>query len=242
MSGVVDAARMNAARVDMEGIAQALRSFLDDIGCVFVPQNQGTSADRRTRGGRGRSDNVVVAPTIAPPVAPPTGNDSQRALSSALSASVCAVPEICSGDAVEVLVTSGDVPAQGPEGEGDWLESPDGAWVDFLEYYLVSNTPGNDAERRFPTLADCGEAVADLFGGLRAWQGAYANVSAGDPWGNRYAINSFLLTQTTGEDVVILSAGPDQEIDSPFYMDGFVPGDDDIALVFDAGPTEVPGR
>lgn len=62
-----------------------------------------------------------------------------------------------------------------------------------------------------------------------AWahgKAAYLNVGAGDPWGNRYAISTYLLTQTAGEDIVILSAGPDQEIDSQFYMDGFEPGDE----------------
>lgn len=245
MGGVMDAARLNAARSDMTAIAQALQAFLDDISCVFVPQNNTAGADRQGRsgGGRGRSSSVVVAPTEVPPTMPPTGDDSgAMRFSAALAASACSAGSVCSGDAVEIMVSAGDVPAEGPEAGSDWLDSPDGRWVDFLEYYLISNTPGDDASRGFPTLEDCGDVVADLFNSLRAWQGAYLNVGAGDPWGNRYAVNTYLLTQTTGEDVVILSAGPDEEIDSPFYMDGFVAGDDDIALIFSSGPTEVPER
>ena len=72
--------------------------------------------------------------------------------------------------------------------------------------------------------------------------GAYLNLGHGDPWGNRYAANVYFLSQTDGIDVVVLSAGPDQEIDSSFAMDGFVPGDDDIAVLFSTGPDSVPGR
>jgi type II secretory pathway pseudopilin PulG len=243
MSGAIDSARLSAARAEMVAISWALQAFLDDIGCVFVPQNQGDGESRSSRGGRARSDSLVIAPTQSAPAQPPTGSGSHsRALSATLGASACSAPSVCTGDAVEILISAGDIPALGPEGDDFWVDPPDGEWVDFLEYYLISNTPGDDAGRRFPTLDDCGDVIADLFSGVRAWQGAYLNVGAGDPWGNRYAISTHLLTQTTGEDVVILSAGPDLEIDSQFYMDGFVPGDDDLALIFSTGPTEVPGR
>ncbi len=36
-------------------------------------------------------------------------------------------------------------------------------------------------------------------------------------------------------DVVVISAGPDEEIDSRFTMDGFVPGDDDIICLVSRG-------
>ncbi len=243
MSGAVASARLSAARTEMAAISSALRAFLDDIGCVFVPQNQGDGETRSSRGGRARGDTLVIAPMQSAPVQPPSSAGSNsRAFSAALGASACSAENVCTGDAVEILISAGDIPALGPEGDDFWVDPPDGEWVDFLEYYLISNTPGDDAGRRFPTLEDCGDLITDLFSGVRAWQGAYLNVGAGDPWGNRYAISTHLLTQTTGEDVVILSAGPDQEIDSQFYMDGFVPGDDDLALIFSTGPTEVPGR
>jgi type II secretory pathway pseudopilin PulG len=243
MSGAVASARTTAARSDITAIASALQAFLEDIGCVFVPQNQGGAETSSGRAGRARSSSVVVAPMQSAPTQPPAaGNDDARVVSEALAASACSAENVCTGDAVEILVSAGDIPALGPEGDEFWVDPPDGEWVDFLEYYLISNTPGDDAGRRFPTLEDCGDVIVDLFSGVRAWQGAYVAIGGGDPWGNRYAINTYLLTQTDGADVVILSAGPDQEIDSQFYMDGFVPGDDDIATVFSTGPTEVPGR
>jgi type II secretory pathway pseudopilin PulG len=244
MSGAVNSARDTAARADMATLSLALHAFLEDIGCVFVPQNQGDGTSPSPRGGRTRGSNVVVAPLTSAPVLPPSGGDADgaRSYSAALEASACGAPNVCTGDAVEVLVSSGDIPAMGPEGDELWVDPPDSEWVDFLEYYLISNTPGDDSSRRFPTLEDCGEVVIDLFSSISAWQGAYLNLHSGDPWGNRYAINTHLLTQTDGGDVVILSAGPDQEIDSEFYMDGFVPGDDDLALIFSTGPVEVPGR
>ncbi len=132
-------------------------------------------------------------------------------------------------------MSAGDVPSLGPDGDQWWVEPTEGVWVDFLEFYLISNTPGNDLDRAFPTLADCADPISSYLSDIRAWQGAYLNVGSGDPWGNRYMINTALLVSNRGEDIVILSAGPDQEVDSQFSMDGFVSGDDDIALLFSSG-------
>jgi hypothetical protein len=78
-----------------------------------------------------------------------------------------------------------------------------------------------------------------------AWRGAYLRGPVEpDPWGNRYAANVAFLDPvhfstisgvSNGDpldfprlDVFVLSAGPDEEIDTPFGMDGAVPGDDDF--------------
>jgi type II secretory pathway pseudopilin PulG len=83
-----------------------------------------------------------------------------------------------------------------------------------------------------------------------AWRGSYlpAPVSA-DPWGNRYAANvAFLDTEATAVvtgtitagfgvadyprlDVFVLSAGADEEIDTRSAQDGAVPGDDDFIYI-----------
>jgi hypothetical protein len=75
-----------------------------------------------------------------------------------------------------------------------------------------------------------------------------------DPWGNRYAVNVAFLdpsptavlggitaTLAVGSaigvldyprmDVFVLSAGPDEEIDTKSAQDGVVPGDDDFVYV-----------
>ena len=161
LSSTLADAREEAARMEMTAIAKALRSFLDDIGCFFVPQHDGGDDGwRRAR--------AVRAPAQAPPRLPTAGGGRGRVASAAYAASPCAAGNVCSGDPVEILVSAGDIPSLGPSGD-------------------------------------------------------------------RYMVNTALLARDTGEDVVILSAGPDQEVDSAFFMDGFVAGDDDLALLFSSG-------
>jgi len=80
-----------------------------------------------------------------------------------------------------------------------------------------------------------------------AWRGPYMTGPLDpDPWGNRYACNVIYLdprTQTENmtayangyvEDTVVMSAGPDEEIDTDFDVDGLTPGDDDILYTVSA--------
>lgn len=229
LSGAVGDARMSAAKADIAAISQALREFLVDLGCEIVPRNNGDHDYRRT--------DVVNAPFIAPPTAPPAPDGAANGpLAATLrGAGACGAGTICDGAPLELLVSAGDIPALGPEGSYEWADEPDGYDVDFLEFYLISNTPGGDSDRAFPTPDDCFDLLSWRHSRVRAWRGAYLNVGGGDPWGNRYMINTAFLSGTSTEDVVVLSAGPDQEVDSAFAMDGFVPGDDDIAMIFSTG-------
>lgn len=230
LSSMVSDTRDTVVRAEMVAISEALQQFLEDLGCSFVPQNNESASASARRGG------VVSAPFVAPPTAPPSSDGGLAQRAATVRASLpCSVTNVCSGDPVELLVSTGDTPALGPGAEDDWVSPVDREWVDFLEYYLISNTPGNDRTRAFPDLDDCGVPLAGTLAAVRAWRGAYLNVGGGDPWGNRYMINTALLVGNSGGDVVVLSAGPDQEVDSAFNMDGFVPGDDDIALLFSAG-------
>jgi len=90
-----------------------------------------------------------------------------------------------------------------------------------------------------------------------AWRGPYMTAPIDpDPWGNRYAVNVMFLDPCADsignvaavnsnanpfsgslaancgagfeQDTVVISAGPDEEIDSMFAVDGLTPGDDDI--------------
>lgn len=132
------------------------------------------------------------------------------------------------GDAVEMLVGDGDIPfsAVGATNWDDPVTCCAAAVdVDFLERHLVTNTPIG------------GGAYSTLVGG---WKGAYIGSPIDpDPWGNRYAVNVQYLKTTTTNDVFVLSAGPDEEIDSAFTLNGAVPGDDDIIDVIrrDSGLT-----
>lgn len=82
-----------------------------------------------------------------------------------------------------------------------------------------------------------------------AWRGPYISAPIDpDPWGNRYAcnvkfldpqdessnINAALGTDSGNgyeQDVVVLSAGPDEEVDTRYAVDGLASGDDDLACV-----------
>ena len=121
-----------------------------------------------------------------------------------------------------MLVSDGDTPRTlGAGGSALWDDPVDPAAaqpVDFLERHLVTNTPGG--------------AGAYTTAGGAPWRGAYISAPLDpDPWGNRYAVNVLHLRTSTTNDVFVMSAGPDEEIDTAFTVDGATPGDDDIIAV-----------
>jgi type II secretory pathway pseudopilin PulG len=125
------------------------------------------------------------------------------------------------GPLVEMLVSDGDIPRElGATGEAQW-QAPvatggPGIVTMFLEDHLVMNTVG------YP-----------LTGG-NAWRGPYLDAPLDpDPWGNRYAVNVRFLRApaNTQRDTVVLSAGPDERIDTAFDRDGMFPGGDDIIVM-----------
>jgi hypothetical protein len=127
-----------------------------------------------------------------------------------------------------MLVGDGDIPfsAIGATIWDDVVNPAAATQVDFLERHLVTNTPGG--------------AGVYTTGGGTPWRGAYINGPIDpDPWGNRYAVNVNYFRTTTTNDVFVLSAGPDEEIDTQFTINGATPGGDDIIAVVrrDAGLT-----
>jgi hypothetical protein len=122
-------------------------------------------------------------------------------------------------DRCDLIVSDGDIPRLGNDGDAQWVRPVDYHNVDFMEYHLTSNRPGNDPDH-----------------GYRDWNGAYLAGPIGpDPWGNRYMVNVRYIVPGERYDVVVISAGPDEEIDSQFKIDGFVPGDDDIICLVTSG-------
>ncbi len=125
------------------------------------------------------------------------------------------------GDAIEMLVSDGDIPftAIGATNWDNPVACCAGAVdVAFLEAHLVNNT-GLGAAGSYSVAA----------GG---WRGAYINAPVDpDPWGNRYAVNTEYLKAATTNDVFVLSAGPDEDIDTAFTFNGARPGDDDISAI-----------
>lgn len=125
------------------------------------------------------------------------------------------------GDIIEMLVGDGDIPftAIGATSWDDVVAccgaEPD---VAFMEGHLVTNS----------SLGGIG-SYSTAAGG---WKGTYINAPIDpDPWGNRYAVNVQYLKTTTTNDTFVLSAGPDEEIDTSFTFNGARPGDDDIIAV-----------
>lgn len=155
---------------------------------------------------------------------------------------------------VKLLVSDGDMPDGGSEYER-WRRVVDYYRVDTFANHLVQNTPGASRSYRYRTPADLwvGAPAAhfafDSQQGANArfaWRGPYLSGRVGsDPWGNRYAANVRYLDPRSGttdgefaayiEDVFVLSAGPDEEIDTLFQIDGVVAGDDDLISVVAGG-------
>jgi type II secretory pathway pseudopilin PulG len=123
----------------------------------------------------------------------------------------------------EMLVSDGDIPRElAATGDARWQRPVDlgTGFVDFLENHLVQNQPrGNPANAYNPP------------GGGTEWRGAYLTSPIDpDPWGNRYAVNVEFLTGGS-DDVVVLSAGPDEQIDSDYEDNGLTAVDDDIVVL-----------
>ncbi len=162
-------------------------------------------------------------------------------------------PDQSNTNVCSVLVSDGDIPeVEIMSGGGDWARVIDHGTgiLDFFANHLVTNTPNGDPAHAYRTPTDLTNPAADpMFargesGGFNsefAWRGPYMTAPIDPaPWGNRYAANVMYLearADTPGfhafangfvEDVVILSAGPDEEVDTDFDVDGLTLGDDDV--------------
>ncbi len=123
---------------------------------------------------------------------------------------------------VDLLVSEGVAPDGDGAGDARWLRMPNGSGtIDMLDHYLVENNPAGDASKAWPT-------PTSLESG--GWRGAYLRaVPASDPWGHRYAVNVLYLG--TRLDVLVLSAGPNGLVETPYEGRGLLPGGDDRAVL-----------
>ena len=126
------------------------------------------------------------------------------------------------GTRVNLLVSDGDIPRECSAVAAActaWQAVVNGTTNDFLERHLVTNNPGGSAANDYPD----DEIVPDKY-----WKGAYLTAPINpDPWGNRYMVNVQYIGASTN-DVVVLSAGPDEEIDTAFTANPVTAGDDDL--------------
>ena len=135
---------------------------------------------------------------------------------------------------VKMLVSNGDSPQIGSEGDSDWAMPYDGRLVDTFQDHLITNTPGYVTSNG--RTAGFAQPSQGGFNAPFAWRGPYVNAPVNpDPWGNRYACNVLYLAPSTGNDVVLLSAGPDGSVSSEFSKDGLVAGGDDMILTVSGG-------
>ena len=124
----------------------------------------------------------------------------------------------------DVLVGAGSAPALGPGGEAAWLGAPGQPRVGLLEDHLMTNSAGYDTSSSSPVAL-----------WSRGWRGPYLNPGIGpDPWGHRYAINVGGWAQH-GANVIVLSAGPDGQVETPFLRHGSPSAGDDVIAVIGSG-------
>jgi hypothetical protein len=123
----------------------------------------------------------------------------------------------------DVLVGEGETPMVGTGGDAGWASEADANRVGRLGDHLITNAPGYSTSRN---------PVAFW---ARGWRGPYLGTGVGpDPWGHRYAINVGSLTRR-GACLVVLSAGPNGVIETPFARSGLLAGGDDLLAVIGIG-------
>ena len=220
-AGYIDTARQARAREDLQVIAEAIQQFISDNGeSYFLQVGKGFFAEE-----------------------PPVHDDSVRV---DMLVSDGDVPTLGSGISGETYWT-----------QAVNSTTVDTLANHLVENTPAEDTFGTTAYRNPTDISvggggsniDFARAESGGFNAPYAWRGAYMRgpVSA-DPWGNRYAVNvGFLKPSTTTAianvtagfattdyprlDVFVLSAGPDEEIDTRSAQDGAVPGDDDFIYI-----------
>jgi type II secretory pathway pseudopilin PulG len=119
---------------------------------------------------------------------------------------------------VEFLYSDGDIPEAGSSTL--WRTTTANSVNDFLEEHLITNS--------FNGVFGYSTLLAPV------WRGAYLDGPVDpDPWGNRYAVNVIYLGPNVN-DVVVMSAGPDEAVDTPDTGNPLTAGDDDIVLLIEA--------
>jgi type II secretory pathway pseudopilin PulG len=119
---------------------------------------------------------------------------------------------------VQFLYSDGDIPEAGASAL--WRNTTADPVNDFLEEHLVGNA--------FNGAAAYSTVLAPV------WRGAYVSGPVDpDPWGNRYAVNVLYLGPNVN-DVAVLSAGPDEAVDTPDTGNPLAPGNDDILVLVEA--------
>ncbi|MBI2187990.1 MAG: type II secretion system protein GspG [Acidobacteria bacterium] len=134
---------------------------------------------------------------------------------------------------VYLLVTDGDIPREVSDAAtmATWqtaVVNSSTTRYDFLERHLVLNDLVGAAA---PAYNELGNPEAPA----RGWRGPYLNAPLDpDPWGNRYMINSQWLDPNSTNDVVVLSAGQNEIIETVFEATSLSAGGDDLIVLLES--------
>jgi hypothetical protein len=117
-----------------------------------------------------------------------------------------------------LLVSDGDTPSVADAAGREWTRPLNGAETQPLAAHLITNDAAYPAGSPFSR-----------------WRGPYMQQLSPDPWGSRYAANVGLLEQPGSHAVLVISAGPNRIIETPFEAIGLQTGGDDVAGVIGRG-------
>jgi type II secretory pathway pseudopilin PulG len=228
IQGYIDRARQARTRQDVQTIGTAIQNFLTDTGELQFLIDGSNGASNQT---------------------PPTRADAQRVN---LLVSDGDIPLLAAANSTSTLWTS----IVSVSGTVDTLENHlvenvrNTAGVEPKDTAKRYRNPSDIAVGGGANNIDFARAESGGFNAPFAWRGPYLRGPVdSDPWGNRYAVNTVFLDPTvTGAlgaglngafvaadyprlDVFVVSAGPDEEIDTPVAQDGAVPADDDFIYI-----------
>ena len=126
--------------------------------------------------------------------------------------------------ACELLVGAGATPEAPGANVEPWAAPMGAGGACGMDDHLVTNRSGYA-----PMPASAGNWLR------HGWSGPYVAGVGPDPWGHRYAINTRHLADGSALDTIVLSAGPDGIVATPFSIDGVAPSGDDIMAVVSSG-------
>jgi hypothetical protein len=130
--------------------------------------------------------------------------------------------------ACDILVGAGAVPDVRADSDAQpWAAPLDARRACAIDDYLVTNAAGYAAAANTSALWRQGWAGPDFGSGVGP-----------DPWGRRYAVSVRRGADGSELDTVVLSAGPDGIVDTPFAAAEIAPRGDDILVVMAADGRE----
>jgi type II secretory pathway pseudopilin PulG len=213
----------------------------------------------QARQARAREDVMVIANAINEFIADNGENQFLRNASDG-TASQPPTHGVGDINRVDLLVSDGDIPTSAElfwiqPVNGAAVDTLSNHLIENMPGELIGNRYRNGPDVTVVSPGgnniDFAKATSSGFNAPYSWRGPYLRGPVDpDPWGNRYAVNvAFLDPSPTAAitsgitagfsaaadyprlDVFVLSAGPDEEIDTNSAQDGALPGDDDVIFI-----------